>query len=557
MKHAFLAIALFIAFGTSMLPPAFSQSLTEEDAYIERVTKQPVTRAEVDQYNAMVKAGNEANSFARNKDYKAALALYEKAYQLWPTPIRVDHLFMCYSGMEDWEGFQHLFTRFVSKKGTPGYDDILRYRQGTWLTHQAVVASQNNRLEETQQYLQQARAIMESFQNHPLLGDDARRHLAHNQQNLNSNQRNIDSAIEHEQKQTGFINNQIAKEIAELNGQGQNRRMDYLWMKQAMPIKIAVMDGKNVEGYQPQWAALVDKALLEWSSKTNNMVSFQQVPDPAQADITVDWADTLNKTDKPFQDVGNTNAMFLGDSLLSVDITIATHTPQGEQPTDVSQYATILHEFGHALGLTHHSPNRNDIMNPLQSHDIDILSRGLSANDVAMLVNQYQSPQPHVLRTGSLSGIRENRQKLATQLELAFDQLKNKKYRTATKSFEALNKQTPDISAVHLGLMMCYLNRNKTKPIKKLMEHWTNTRPNAPITILAHAFYEDRLGIKAFHWWNWKKAIHHLSMAQVYYRRVPKTSGYYDYATSAAQTAQKNIIAARQNNSGTSWGNGW
>ncbi len=61
-----------------------------------------------------------------------------------------------------------------------------------------------------------------------------------------------------------------------------------------------------------------------------------------------------------------------------------TYPGSDKYMTDKQIYSISLHEIGHALGLTWHSPDRNDIMY-FQEHG----QTSISANDIARLKKKY------------------------------------------------------------------------------------------------------------------------------------------------------------------------
>ena len=125
--------------------------------------------------------------------------------------------------------------------------------------------------------------------------------------------------------------------------------------------------------------------------------------------------------------------------------------------------------------------------------------------------------------------------------------MKKKKYKKAVVLLEKTDTILPNMAAVHFPLMVCYLQRKKTKQLETMVANWQTREPNSPMTAFAQGFLEERLAHKAFGAWNWQKATLHFSNAAIYFGRVPNTSVYYEQAQNSALTARKNIATAQDN----------
>lgn len=125
---------------------------------------------------------------------------------------------------------------------------------------------------------------------------------------------------------------------------------------QNSPLAVYV----QTSNYKPS----VEKAFMQWQAKTNKVVSFNFVNNPAQAKIVVDFKNKLESTstDEGFF-AGFTKPYYSGNYLAKAEIHILTVNPQTNQAfDDTFVYSTVLHEIGHSLGFIGHSPNANDVM---------------------------------------------------------------------------------------------------------------------------------------------------------------------------------------------------
>lgn len=123
------------------------------------------------------------------------------------------------------------------------------------------------------------------------------------------------------------------------------------WSK--MPIKVWIQDSpyKNT----------AKKAFGEWEVKTGKTVSFVLVQNPNFAQIKVVFVNKVNgKLDD--SNIGLTTAKIAGNTIKSANVQILQRTDSGKMRSYNQIYPVVLHEIGHALGMTGHSKRNNDIM---------------------------------------------------------------------------------------------------------------------------------------------------------------------------------------------------
>jgi predicted Zn-dependent protease len=132
----------------------------------------------------------------------------------------------------------------------------------------------------------------------------------------------------------------------------------------------------------------VRDGVLDWTDVAGPGVpSFTFVEDPGQADIPIVWAE------RPDGDWYIAYCDYDIDPFtrrFGVTRLLVTGRWHGNEEADLHDvYATVLHEMGHALGLTGHSPDPEDIMYP---HISDRATSGLSARDRSTLIALYSRP---------------------------------------------------------------------------------------------------------------------------------------------------------------------
>ena len=111
---------------------------------------------------------------------------------------------------------------------------------------------------------------------------------------------------------------------------------------------------------QSPYKPYAQKALNEWQQKTGGTVAFQYVPVEQRGQIKIYFVDKI--LNAPSSYLGLTNLKYAGDKNKSATIQILQRTDSNKMRSYAQVYPVVLHEVGHALGLSGHSKNNNDIM---------------------------------------------------------------------------------------------------------------------------------------------------------------------------------------------------
>lgn len=160
--------------------------------------------------------------------------------------------------------------------------------------------------------------------------------------------------------------------------------------------------------------SLAQKAFEQWQGKSNKLVSFNFVNNPAQGQITVDFKDKLEtNASKDSYIAGYSKPYCKGHNIIKSEIHILAINPETGQALgdDFITFST-LHEIGHSLGFRGHSPNENDVMAP--SATTPKLS--LSQRDINTLFVLYKSSPKDLLA--------RNKGQTDVQLQQALDYVK-------------------------------------------------------------------------------------------------------------------------------------
>lgn len=120
-----------------------------------------------------------------------------------------------------------------------------------------------------------------------------------------------------------------------------------------MPIKIFVQQSKYRQ------TAL--KAFQEWQYKSNGKVKFTIVKTEKEAQIKVYFVDKITNPIS-HNNLGITNLKYIINMNTSAEIEILQRTDSNQMRSHKQIYPVVLHEIGHALGISGHSKSNNDIM---------------------------------------------------------------------------------------------------------------------------------------------------------------------------------------------------
>jgi tetratricopeptide (TPR) repeat protein len=176
------------------------------------------------------------------------------------------------------------------------------------------------------------------------------------------------------------------------------------WAINQTAFRLFVEDGKNVPGYHAEYRQMLIDAFATWVKASENRLSYRVVNKPQEANVVCYWVATIppNLQNIGASELGVTHWAYLYHKSEAnlwmpqyAQVYIGTLNPGTQEPLPSSvMKAVCLHELGHTLGITGHSPYEDDVMySTLSPFDIP---GGLTNHDVATIKRLYQGySHPH------------------------------------------------------------------------------------------------------------------------------------------------------------------
>lgn len=232
------------------------------------------------------------------------------------------------------------------------------------------------------------------------------------------------------------------------------------WSKDELPIKVFLptdQQASSVDGYLPEYGQALRNAFSAWAEASKGAVSFKFVPQPQEANIECHWVSDPSKV-HALSEGGDANIIAnVGRGLQHVNITLLTHTAATTSPSGTLNTiaAVTLHEVGHSLGITGHSPDPADIM--YGSVTDTGKSRHLTARDMNTLVHLYR---PDVKVGGAFQnvGVPSGADSKVQLNNEATNLIQSGEFGGAIRKLEAALKLDPSFVMTKINLAVCLTN---------------------------------------------------------------------------------------------------
>jgi len=234
------------------------------------------------------------------------------------------------------------------------------------------------------------------------------------------------------------------------------------WPAGAMPLQIYIKPGDTINGYRPVFITLLEQAFSEWAAVSPARISFALTKDLHKAQVICSWTSDQKEMTQ-LSEGGHALVIPDGHNIKRVEIIIMTKTTKGDDLSNPFFKRVALHEIGHTLGITDHSPDPNDMMYgaPLPS----TTNCTLTPRDKNTLVAIYNLNQTAINRTpvniANLLPAQNNQSNLARVIRLnaeAAQALQKKDLAVAITKLEQAHQISPSNDLINSNLGSAYGN---------------------------------------------------------------------------------------------------
>jgi predicted Zn-dependent protease len=159
----------------------------------------------------------------------------------------------------------------------------------------------------------------------------------------------------------------------------------FRWPLKRFPLRVHIVSADILKSYRPEYEEAVRQSIDDWDKATVGQIGLKIVDSVDDADITVNFVDDLHAPALRAE-AGKAQLHGSMEGVDSASVQLLTLSPFPDQlMTKDFMRMIAVHEIGHALGLTGHSPYEEDVMFPALSNQ-----RGITSRDVATLYKLYE-----------------------------------------------------------------------------------------------------------------------------------------------------------------------
>ncbi|MEB3286003.1 MAG: matrixin family metalloprotease [Vampirovibrionales bacterium] len=246
----------------------------------------------------------------------------------------------------------------------------------------------------------------------------------------------------------------------------------YVRWSMLMPLKVYVeRSPRGISHFQPGFVSTISQAMETWKRALGGQLNFMMVPTADQADIKVEWVNSIDEHGFTKDNVisftaGLTSPLIQSNILKEMRVRVATLDIQKRPQDQEGIYRTVVHELGHALGLLGHSTKKGDLMY-VQNNDVSTLTTR-DINTIRRLYTEMPDVSNRPPSSGALADLNsaDRQQRIAEAVD------------TMVEKNEAQVKTLPNaLSYINLGV--AYIKKAENlKTQKKLDKTNPQNQPN-------------------------------------------------------------------------------
>lgn len=172
----------------------------------------------------------------------------------------------------------------------------------------------------------------------------------------------------------------------------------FRWHPETRVVRVHIENGGYLAAWRPAYVEMVKRAFSEWEALAALPFTYVYTAQPTPADIVVRWVNDPQPGDPEEHDsirrVGTCRAEVQDGYLTGQTLTFSLHETASPEPLSEQRlYAVALHEVGHSLGMSGHSPHPQDVMYHA-SHASELSARDLATVQQVMRQPARATNQP-------------------------------------------------------------------------------------------------------------------------------------------------------------------
>lgn len=161
------------------------------------------------------------------------------------------------------------------------------------------------------------------------------------------------------------------------------------WPRTRIPVPVYITDGSKVDGFRDSMKTILRRSFDDWSKASDGKVTFVFVESADKARLKCYWTNDRSSLQNS-SEAGDARVFEDQSYISNAEIWFLTKPLSKSMPLTDNVFRMIaLHEVGHALGLSGHTGNPDDVM--FYSTTFKDSWRELSGRDSRTIRRLYQS----------------------------------------------------------------------------------------------------------------------------------------------------------------------